>query len=95
MTATHLKLTDKELQSLRNLGNESEAAADEIVRLRGEQAVLVRLLVQCDGVLSVLEGESVDEQERLDALSRAILAATIPHRPEEADLFSVRACLGA
>ena len=28
-------LTDKELQSLRNLGNEAEAAADEIVRLRG------------------------------------------------------------
>lgn len=29
-------LTDKELQSLRNLGNEAEAAADEIVRLRAE-----------------------------------------------------------
>ena len=27
-------LSDQELQSLRNLGNESEAAADEIVRLR-------------------------------------------------------------
>lgn len=29
-------LTDKELQSLRNLGNEAEAAADEIVRLRAD-----------------------------------------------------------
>ena len=27
-------LTDQELQSLRNLGNDAEAAADEIVRLR-------------------------------------------------------------
>lgn len=27
-------LTDQELQSLRNLGNEAEAAADEIERLR-------------------------------------------------------------
>ena len=29
-------LTDQELQSLRNLGNESEAAADEICKLRDE-----------------------------------------------------------
>lgn len=27
-------LTDQELQSLRNLGNEAEAAADEVARLR-------------------------------------------------------------
>jgi hypothetical protein len=64
-------------------------------RLEGERAVLVRLLVQCDGVLSTLEGESTDEQERLDALRRAIMAATIPHRPEEADLLSLRSCIGA
>lgn len=31
-------LTDQELQSLRNLGNEAEAAADEIERLRAELA---------------------------------------------------------
>ena len=30
------ELTDQELQTLRNMGNESEAAADEIVRLRAE-----------------------------------------------------------
>ena len=28
-------LTDQELQNLRNMGNEAEAAADEIVSLRG------------------------------------------------------------
>lgn len=28
-------LTDKELQTLRNIGNEAEAAADEIEHLRG------------------------------------------------------------
>jgi hypothetical protein len=33
-------LTDQELQTLRNLGNEAEAAADEIARLR---AALVRI----------------------------------------------------
>lgn len=32
-------LTDQELQSLRNLGNEAEAAADEIVRLRSALTV--------------------------------------------------------
>lgn len=31
-------LTDQELQSLRNMGNESETAADEIARLRAELA---------------------------------------------------------
>ena len=30
-------LTNQELQSLRNLGNEAEAAADEIVQLRAEE----------------------------------------------------------
>jgi hypothetical protein len=31
-------LTDQELQTLRNMGNEAEAAADEIVSLRAELA---------------------------------------------------------
>lgn len=35
---TEHRLTDPELQSLRNLGNEFEMAADEIVRLRAELA---------------------------------------------------------
>ena len=58
-------------------------------------AVLTRLLVQCDSILSTLEGENSDEQQELDDLRRAIAAATTPHRPEEADLLSVRARLGA
>jgi hypothetical protein len=33
-------LTDNELQSLRNLGNEAEAAADEIAKLRADVALL-------------------------------------------------------
>lgn len=33
-------MTDQELQSLRNLGNEAEAAADEIERQRAEIAAL-------------------------------------------------------
>jgi hypothetical protein len=37
-------LTDKELQSLRNLGNEGEAAADEIVALREALAGTVHVL---------------------------------------------------
>jgi hypothetical protein len=36
------QLTDAELQSLRNQGNEAECAADEIVRLRAEMDALRR-----------------------------------------------------
>lgn len=35
-------LTDQELQSLRNMGNEAEEAADEIMRLREELALMTR-----------------------------------------------------
>ena len=73
--------------------SENEALRNELDQLRGEQGVLVRLLTQCDGVLSTLEGESTDEQHRLDALRYAIV--TMPHRRQEADLLSVRAGLGA
>ena len=69
--------------------------ADEVLKLQGEQSVLVRLLIEADKVLSTLEGESSDEQELLDSLRRQITIATIPHRPEEADLLSLRACIGA
>ncbi len=71
------------------------AVQAEIERLRGEQPVLVRLLVQCDGVLSTLEGESTEEQEMLDSLRRAIRNATTLHRGAEADLLAVRERLGA
>lgn len=36
-------LTNQELQSLRNLGNEAEAAADEIAKLRADVESLDRL----------------------------------------------------
>jgi len=58
-------------------------------------AVLTRLLVQCDSLLSTLEGENTDEQQELDELRRAIAEATTPHRPEEAELLSLRWCIGA
>jgi hypothetical protein len=82
----NLTLFDSELHA---------AASAEIERLRGEQPVMVRLLVQCDGVLSTLEGESTEEQEMLDSLRRAIRNATTLHRGAEADLLAVRERLGA
>ena len=62
--------------------------------LRGERDVLVRLLLEADKVLSTIEGECQEEWDQLADLRRAIAAATIPHRPEEADLLSMRACIG-
>jgi hypothetical protein len=38
-------LSDQELQCLRNMGNEAEAAADEIERLRASVGVVVRAAV--------------------------------------------------
>jgi hypothetical protein len=72
-----------------------QKAADELERMRGEQAVLVRLLLEADKVVSTIEGECQEEWDQLADLRRAIAAATIPHRPEEADLLSLRACIGA
>lgn len=72
-----------------------EHAEGERSRLSGEQAVLVRLLLEADKVVSTIEGECQEEWDQLADLRRAIAAATIPHRPEEADLLSLRACLGA
>ena len=71
------------------------SALEDVAVLRGERGVLVRLLVEADKVLSTLEGESTDEQEMLEGLRRQILAATAQHRPQESDLLSVRAGLGA
>lgn len=71
------------------------SALEDVAVLRGERGVLVRLLVEADKVLSTLEGESTDEQAMLEGLRRQILAATAQHRPQEADLLSVRAGLEA
>lgn len=65
----------------------------ELTRLKGEHGVLVNLLVECDKVLSTLAGESDEETAGLDKLRAAILAATAPYRPKEADLLSFRADL--
>ena len=69
--------------------------ADELERLQGETAVLVRILMEADKVVSTIEGECQEEWDQLADLRRAIAAATVPHRPEEADLLSLRACIGA
>lgn len=68
-------LTDRELQSLRNMGNEAERAADEIERLRGI----------VPEVLERLNDELCAENERLRAsLTLAAnrldrLALDLPH----------------
>ena len=46
-------LTDRELQSLRNLGNESEAAADEIVDLRAELDYKTKMLANARIVMEI------------------------------------------
>lgn len=71
------------------------SALEDVAVLRGERGVLVRLLVEADKVLSTLEGESTDEQAMLEGLRRQILAATAQHRPQETELLSARAGLGA
>lgn len=47
-------LTDQELQSLRNLGNEAEAAADEIDRLHVENARLAKEAKRLQGLLDAV-----------------------------------------
>ncbi len=54
-------MTDQEFQSLRNMGNEAEAAADEIERLREALAAAnlerAELLAALEGVLPFLTGD--------------------------------------
>jgi hypothetical protein len=60
-------LTDKELQSLRNLGNEAEAAADEITLLRrllGEYAEALQCAGQPIEWQRKIEAAVADECER-------------------------------
>lgn len=71
-----------------------QQAATTIETLRGEQTVLVRLLLESDKVLSTIDGESQEECDMLLQLRRCMTAATMPHRPEDADLLSIRERLG-
>lgn len=53
---------------------------EELTLLRGERKVFIGLLVECDKVLSTLEGESDEEAGLLTGLRCAILGANMPHR---------------
>jgi uncharacterized protein YukE len=64
------KLTNQQLQSLRNMGNEAEAAADEIARLREQRADLLQCLTRC-AESAFAEGQA-GERERIRALVEAV-----------------------
>ena len=74
------------LHNLRTIGTHhcdgtvGEEAAQEIERLRGESAVLLGLLTDCAAVLRTIEGEDIDEAEKLRDLLGAIDRAQEPHR---------------
>jgi hypothetical protein len=74
------------LHNLRTIGTHhcdgtvGEEAADEIERLRGENAVLLGLLADCAAVIRTIEGEDSDEAEKLRDLLTAIDKAQDPHR---------------
>jgi hypothetical protein len=54
-----MMLTDRELQSLRNLGNEAEAAADEIERLRAEVEMLREDAERLEYLMRHLPGDAL------------------------------------
>lgn len=76
-------LTDQELQSLRNLGNEAEAAADEIAELRAAYALLFKREGQARAQIDTLrrllrEAESMTRHPDYDwpaCLSREVAEA--------------------
>ena len=74
------------LHNLRTIGTHhcdetvGEEAAQEIERLRGENAVLLGLLADCAAVLRTIEGEDIDEAEKLRDLLGAIDSAQEPRR---------------
>ncbi len=74
------------LHNLRTIGTHhcdqtvGEEAAQEIEHLRGENAVLLGLLTDCNAVLRTIEGEDCDEAEKLNRLRSAIDRAHEPHR---------------
>jgi hypothetical protein len=74
------------LHNLRTIGTHhcdqtvGEEAAQEIERLRGENAVLLGLLTDCAAVVRTIDADDSDEAEKLDELLGAIDRAQEPHR---------------
>ena len=77
----------------RNLRCKIADLTEECKTLRGEHVVLVRLLIEADKLLGTIEGECQEEWDMLSDLRRAIAAATIPQRPDEAGLLAIRVAL--
>ena len=84
-----MMLTDQELQSLRNLGNEAEVAADEIERLReglrGMVTLLETLRTKGDSRYCYVEsraGQMVHVADAIDAAS-ALLGPNVGVEPPE------------
>ena len=69
---------DMLLHNLRTIGTHhcdgtvGEEAAQEIERLRGENAMLLGLLMDCNAVLRTIEADDSDEAEKLADLRSAI-----------------------
>ena len=81
-------LTDQELQSLRNLGNEAEAAADEIQRLSNEVHELQQgaelLLAANDKLMKSMDAVVYAQRERCAKLCEAWMTEAERHSGPEA-----------
>ena len=86
-------LTDRELQALSNLGNEEEAAAEEIATLRASNAdllsqiaVLADLLDEAGRAILSFEPDITDDDdllpELLDKIEDAVRAVRMQRRPD-------------
>lgn len=64
--------------------------AQVATHLGSERQVFVNLLVECDKVISTLDGETTEEQVMLEQLRQAIREITAPHRLEEGTLLDIR-----
>ena len=81
-------LTDRELQSLRNMGNEAEAAAIEIGRLR------LKCAEHRDGRLAALERVANLERRLQEVGDLAASSATGPAQRESLKMIEALVALG-